>query len=43
MLEPLLGTNEFLLTFEPTRQPAHFLLRDLETIMNEEQEELFGQ
>jgi hypothetical protein len=32
-----------LLVFEPTRQPAHFLLRDLETTMNEEQEELFGQ
>ena len=43
MLVPLLGTNEFLLAFEPTRQPAHFLLRDLETTMNEEQEELFGQ
>ena len=40
---PLLGTNEFLLAFEPTRQPAHFLLRNLEITMNEEQEELFGQ
>jgi hypothetical protein len=32
-----------LLAFEPTRQPAHFLLRDSKTTMNEEQEELFGQ
>ncbi|MEK9605454.1 MAG: hypothetical protein VW352_04165, partial [Gammaproteobacteria bacterium] len=39
----LLGTNEFLLAFEPTRLPAHFLLRNLEITMNEEQEELFGQ
>jgi hypothetical protein len=42
-LLPLLGTNEFLLAFEPTRQPAHFILRYSEIPMNEEQEELFGQ
>jgi hypothetical protein len=32
-----------LLALKPIRQPAHFLLRDLEITMNEEQEERFGQ